>query len=332
MEKSPVRLAIDHRGERIGDRGTGKRRPAGAHLEHHAAERPDIRALVDVLTARLFRAHVCRGADDDAESCAVPGDRGNRRCRGGCERADRFGQPEVEDLDGPLGCDLDVGRFQITMDDAAIVRRLERLGDLASSRDDLVDRQRTGRQALRERRPLDQFEHERGDVAAFLDAVDRADVRVIQRGERSRLLLEPRAAVRVVRDRIGQHLDRDRTSQPGIVRAINLSHPAGAEQALDAERPQLAARRESSDVFWHREYRRIAKRSGLVVRREHRVDRGPERSVMAAGVGQVRVAPAPIKGGGRREDAGDITPALGFRVALLGQGIIPETGSLRRSG
>ena len=163
-------------------------------------------------------------------------------------RIDGFGQPEVEDLDDAFGCDLDVGGLQIAMDDAAIVRRLERFGDLPSDRNDLADRQRTGGQAFGECRPLDELEHERGDVSALLDAIDRADVGMIQRRERPRLVLEPRAPVRVVREGIGQHLDRDRASEPGIVRAIHLAHPAGAEQRLDAERAEPAAGREPLHV------------------------------------------------------------------------------------
>ena len=36
------------------------------HLEAHASERPDIRALVDEVTARLLRTHVRRGAQDES--------------------------------------------------------------------------------------------------------------------------------------------------------------------------------------------------------------------------------------------------------------------------
>ncbi len=51
-------------GCRFGDRGAGERSDTGAHLEDDAAERPDVRALVDRVAARLFRAHVARRADD----------------------------------------------------------------------------------------------------------------------------------------------------------------------------------------------------------------------------------------------------------------------------
>ena len=39
-------------------------------------------------------------------------------------------QAEIEHFDGPVGPQLDVGRFEIAMDDALLVGRFERLGDL----------------------------------------------------------------------------------------------------------------------------------------------------------------------------------------------------------
>ena len=41
-----------------------------------------------------------------------------------------------------------------------------------------------------------------------LEAVDRGDVRMVQRGQRLRLALEPRQAVRVSGEHVGQDLDR----------------------------------------------------------------------------------------------------------------------------
>ena len=53
------------------------------------------------------------------------------------------------------------------MDDAVLVRRLERLGDLARDRQRFVERNRAVRDAIGERRPLDELQDER------LDAVRR---------------------------------------------------------------------------------------------------------------------------------------------------------------
>ena len=49
---------------------------ARQHLVKDTAERPDVGALVDGLSARLLRAHVGRGAEDHALACRADGHRG----------------------------------------------------------------------------------------------------------------------------------------------------------------------------------------------------------------------------------------------------------------
>ena len=55
----------------------------------------------------------------------------------------RLGQPEVYYLDLSLWRDFDVGRFQVTMDDAAFMGRFQRLSDLDEQRQRFFDRQAT---------------------------------------------------------------------------------------------------------------------------------------------------------------------------------------------
>ena len=81
------------------------------------------------------------------------------------------------------------------MDDALLVRRVERLGDLAGDGERLRDRQGAALEAIGERRPFDQFEHQRGDAIRFFQPVDRADVRMIEGGERPRFAREAGAAL-----------------------------------------------------------------------------------------------------------------------------------------
>ena len=64
------------------------------------------------------------------------------------------------------------------------------------------------------------------------------DVRVIQRGERLGLAREPREAIRIVRERLGQHLDGHVAVELRIARAIHLAHAAFANgrcNLVDAE-------------------------------------------------------------------------------------------------
>ena len=82
--------------------------------------------------------------------------------------ASRLGETEVEHLHHAVRRDLDVRRLQIAVDDAFLVRRLERLGDLPR------DRAAPRRAAIGprcecragQRLALDQLEHERADAVA----------------------------------------------------------------------------------------------------------------------------------------------------------------------
>ena len=139
-------------------------------------------------------------------------------------------QPEVEHLHRAVGRDLDVRRLQIAMDDPLLVRRFERLGDLLRDRQRFVERNRLRARCDRASVvALDQFQDERVRLAAVLEPVDRADVRMVQRGEHLRFALEAREAIRIARERVGQDLQRDVAIQLRIARAIHLAHAAGAK-------------------------------------------------------------------------------------------------------
>ena len=119
------------------------------------------------------------------------------------------------------------------MDDALLVRRFERVGDLPGDPDRFIDRQRTARQPIRQRLSVHELEDEALRRAGGLEAVDGRDLRVIQRGEDLRLTLEAREAVGVLAERGRQDFQRDVATERHIARAIHLAHPAGAERRDD---------------------------------------------------------------------------------------------------
>jgi hypothetical protein len=63
-QEREVRLAVENRGEGVGDGVFGERRAACEHLVEHAAERPDVDPPVQRLATCLFRAHVGRRAQN----------------------------------------------------------------------------------------------------------------------------------------------------------------------------------------------------------------------------------------------------------------------------
>ena len=66
------------------------------------------------------------------------------------------------------------------MDDALLVRRFQRVGDLPRDGQRLTDRDVPPFEPIGERVAVDELEDERGRAIQVLDAVDGADVRVIQ--------------------------------------------------------------------------------------------------------------------------------------------------------
>ena len=143
-KRHQIDILTKHRGQRLGD-GLGlEQAPAGQHLVQHDAERPDVGAPIDGLPLRLLGRHVGGRAENRAHLRRPRRERGRvgevrARCAGGIHR---LGQTEIEDLHRAVGGDLDVRRLEIAMDDPALVRVLERLGDLLRDRERLGERQR----------------------------------------------------------------------------------------------------------------------------------------------------------------------------------------------
>ena len=80
---------------------------------------------------------------------------------------------------------------------------------------------------VRESRPFHQFHHQ----VVGTHIVDGADVGMIQRRHGACLALEP-----LIEFHSGD-LQRDRTSQPGIMRLVHPAHAARAQHRFDAVRP-----------------------------------------------------------------------------------------------
>ena len=99
--------------------------------------------LSTALPARLLGRHVGGGAEDHA------GPSWRTVSVGAVVEPTRqlvhgpigLGEAEVEHLDRAVRRDLDVRRLEVAVDDALLVRRLERLGDLPRDRQRLVEQE-----------------------------------------------------------------------------------------------------------------------------------------------------------------------------------------------
>ena len=87
------------------------------------------------------------------------------------------------------------------MNDAALVSRLERVGDLPRDRERFIDRNRPVRDAIGKRRPFDQLHDQEWPGLALFEAVNVRDVWMVQRREDLRFATEPGQAIGVGGDR-----------------------------------------------------------------------------------------------------------------------------------
>jgi hypothetical protein len=120
------------------------------------------------------------------------------------------------------------------VNDARVVRRLERLGDLSRDWQRFIEWQRALRETFGEVLALDEFHDERamtmpGVGRAILEAIDLRDVRVVQRGQGLRFALEAHQPIRIEGKGIREDLQCDVAPELGIARPIDLAHSAFAQ-------------------------------------------------------------------------------------------------------
>ena len=112
------------------------------------------------------------------------------------------------------------------MDDALLVRFLERLGDLPGNRQHGVQREGPSCQALGQIVARHVLHGQESHAVALVDAVDGGNVGVIQRGQHLGLALEAGQALLVAGEHGGQDLDRHVPVQGVVGRPPHRPHAA----------------------------------------------------------------------------------------------------------
>src|SRR5688572_24453740 len=108
----------------------------------------------------------------------------------------------------------------VRVDSPAPVGGIERAGYLPHHSQRIVQRHRPAKRCAL---------HILEDEIARADVVELTDVRMVQRGDGPRFLLETAQSIRIAGEGLGKDLDRDLASQTRVTGPIHLAHPAGAE-------------------------------------------------------------------------------------------------------
>ena len=223
-------------GRRLNAQSDGLRRARTLdHFVEHQAEAPDVGAVVHFLAARLLRCHVGGCSHHDALPGA--GHRGHVGLE--CGRS-HLGQAEIEHLHAVARGDEDIGGFDVAVDDARAVRRVERVGHLDAHIQHRVQAQRAPTEAILQRRALQVLHGDERSPVLFADVVDGADVGVVERRCGAGLALKTAQRLGITRQFSRDELERNGTVQAQILGLVHHAHAAAAEPRDDAvvrERP-----------------------------------------------------------------------------------------------
>jgi hypothetical protein len=149
-------------------------------------------------------------------------------------RKREFGGAEIEDFGAPALGDKNVGRFDVAMDDAFAVGGVQSVGYFDGQVQENVGVERPSADTMLQRGP---FEELHGDEClSFLlaDVVDCANVGMIQRGGGLGFALKAGQSLRIAGYSLRQKLERDKTSETGVLGFVDDTHSAAAEFFEDA--------------------------------------------------------------------------------------------------
>jgi hypothetical protein len=155
-----------------------------------------------------------------------------------------------------VAVEQEVPGLHIAVDDTFRVRGVEGVRSLPQPRDGLAGRDRSLAQLLVERTAAEVLHDDERPPAGLSDVEDRDDVRAAREpGRRERFSREPLPHRLVPGVALREHLDRDRTAEGLVRRAVDLPHPAPSDAArapialgqqidVDAHPVSLADRRD----------------------------------------------------------------------------------------
>ena len=143
---------------------------------------------------------------------------------------ERAGKTEISDKKAPVVVEEEVGRLDVTVDEATSVGVGEPMGGLGTDRGRLLRaEQAAGVQQGPQAPTAEVLEHEIGNAVLVAPVVDVQDVAVVQRRRQSRLGLELPKEGGVAGQRRVKQLDGDASTKPRVVSGEDLGRSTGAD-------------------------------------------------------------------------------------------------------
>ena len=138
-------------------------------------------------------------------------------------------QAEIGELDAAVPRQQHVGRLDVPMDDPVRVSGGERLRNRQGKLTKLMKRKRAPPGLVAQRAAVDPFEDEKRPSVGLADIVDRQNIGVVQRGQRSRLTTQPIAVFGAEARGVRHELQGDIAAETVVMRPVHHAHAALAD-------------------------------------------------------------------------------------------------------
>ena len=211
----------------------GKR--ARCHFIQHRSEAEEVAACIELFAASLLGRHVGHCSQSHAGTREIFlvyrrfGATSHERAWPAGTAKRLLCQPEIKNLGVAALGDEYVRRFDVAVDDAFFVRCVERVSHFYAQLQQQIHRQRLAPDTMLERLPFEMLHHNEVPAVLLPDLVNRADVRMIQRGSGARLPLKSLQRIGIARQFLGQKLQGDVAAEARVLSLVDDSHSAATE-------------------------------------------------------------------------------------------------------
>ncbi len=127
-----------------------------------------------------------------------------------------------------------IRRLDVAMHDAFGMSGIERVGDLDTQVNQTVGFERAAEYRFPQSLAFEKLHHDEAQAAVLPNFVNGADVGMVQSGSGAGFAAKTFEGLRVVRDIVGQELQRDEAAERGVFGAVDDTHPAAAQLVEDS--------------------------------------------------------------------------------------------------